>query len=566
MANFAVTPTDTTFTVQVGENTLAAANSATAAAASAALIAPDANSNSRLGSGGASITTGARNIIAGVGAANTMTSSTDSIVMGFRAGEVNSAIGSSVILGSFTSYLGTGAISNSVIIGSLAALPFAGSDMVAVGHAAFQNATSNRGTAVGTSAGQFTTTGFGQTLLGFNAQGGTTFDYTIAIGYSAQASADRQISLGTADNNNMRIFGEDFARIYLNNDGDNWWLLSTGPGTAPTREYNLGIGIGALLGVTDGYNNLAAGPLAGAGVVGGENTVFYGAFAGQFCNADISDSTLVGVKAGQHGAGGAGFTAVGFRSQQMSLAFNCTTLGDSALWLNQGNGAVGIGYTAGEFIREGDGAVVIGLSAGAYRLNAQRCVFIGANSGAIASNKLNVDISEENFLADKASLGLSAAIAAAGGIAAGQDNVGIGWQSLMECRGSRTVAIGTNAGGSLVGSANQLLSNVHIGFNCGFNANQKADAFNQIVIGQQAWGDKDNQVVLGGAGITETILRGVTRHTTFTVATLPSASTMGAGARAFVTDANSTTFASVVAGGGSNGVPVYSDGTNWRIG
>lgn len=36
MANFAVTPTDTTFTVQVGENTLAAANSATAAAASAA--------------------------------------------------------------------------------------------------------------------------------------------------------------------------------------------------------------------------------------------------------------------------------------------------------------------------------------------------------------------------------------------------------------------------------------------------------------------------------------------------------------------------------------------------
>lgn len=35
MANFAVTPTDTTFSVQVGENTLAAANSATAAAASA---------------------------------------------------------------------------------------------------------------------------------------------------------------------------------------------------------------------------------------------------------------------------------------------------------------------------------------------------------------------------------------------------------------------------------------------------------------------------------------------------------------------------------------------------
>lgn len=39
-----------------------------------------------------------------------------------------------------------------------------------------------------------------------------------------------------------------------------------------------------------------------------------------------------------------------------------------------------------------------------------------------------------------------------------------------------------------------------------------------------------------------------------------------ASVRGFVTDANSTTFASVVAGGGANGVPVYFDGTDWRIG
>jgi hypothetical protein len=51
-----------------------------------------------------------------------------------------------------------------------------------------------------------------------------------------------------------------------------------------------------------------------------------------------------------------------------------------------------------------------------------------------------------------------------------------------------------------------------------------------------------------------------------TVASLPSASTAGAGAKMFVTDANATTFASTVAGGGSNDVPVYSDGTNWKIG
>ena len=52
----------------------------------------------------------------------------------------------------------------------------------------------------------------------------------------------------------------------------------------------------------------------------------------------------------------------------------------------------------------------------------------------------------------------------------------------------------------------------------------------------------------------------------YTVATLPAAATVGAGSRAFASDANATTFNSIVAGGGANYVPVFSDGTNWRIG
>lgn len=50
----------------------------------------------------------------------------------------------------------------------------------------------------------------------------------------------------------------------------------------------------------------------------------------------------------------------------------------------------------------------------------------------------------------------------------------------------------------------------------------------------------------------------------YVVGSLPSAST--AYQRAFVVDATATTFNSIVAGGGSNKVPVFSDGTNWRIG
>jgi hypothetical protein len=57
-----------------------------------------------------------------------------------------------------------------------------------------------------------------------------------------------------------------------------------------------------------------------------------------------------------------------------------------------------------------------------------------------------------------------------------------------------------------------------------------------------------------------------TIQTPITVASLPAAATGNQGARYFVSDATATTYASVVAGGGANIIPVYSDGTNWRIG
>lgn len=54
--------------------------------------------------------------------------------------------------------------------------------------------------------------------------------------------------------------------------------------------------------------------------------------------------------------------------------------------------------------------------------------------------------------------------------------------------------------------------------------------------------------------------------TVHTVATLPSAVTSKAGARTFVSDSSVTTFNSTVAGGGSNTVPVFFNGTDWKVG
>ena len=54
--------------------------------------------------------------------------------------------------------------------------------------------------------------------------------------------------------------------------------------------------------------------------------------------------------------------------------------------------------------------------------------------------------------------------------------------------------------------------------------------------------------------------------TVYTVATLPSASTYGKGTKAFVSDALSPTYGATVASGGAVATPVYSDGTNWKVG
>ena len=58
----------------------------------------------------------------------------------------------------------------------------------------------------------------------------------------------------------------------------------------------------------------------------------------------------------------------------------------------------------------------------------------------------------------------------------------------------------------------------------------------------------------------------IVKTTAVTVSQLPSAATVGAGARAFVTDANSTTFNAALVGGGANNMPVFSNGTGWFIG
>lgn len=75
-----------------------------------------------------------------------------------------------------------------------------------------------------------------------------------------------------------------------------------------------------------------------------------------------------------------------------------------------------------------------------------------------------------------------------------------------------------------------------------------------------------NVAAFMATNMSDVVIGNYVKVTPVTVQNLPSAVDAGTGARAFVTDANGTTFNNAVAGGGSNEVPVFSDGAVWRIG
>ena len=120
-----------------------------------------------------------------------------------------------------------------------------------------------------------------------------------------------------------------------------------------------------------------------------------------------------------------------------------------------------------------------------------------------------------------------------------------------------SVAGGSNAGLSLRGGTGVVLVS---GSSLSFS-NHTA----QIYAGSQDTAlERQSPAVLkatnaaGGAGLI--------RLPALTVATLPAAATAGVGARSTVTDALAPTFMATVTAGGAVITPVYSDGTNWKVG
>ena len=221
-----------------------------------------------------------------------------------------------------------------------------------------------------------------------------------------------------------------------------------------------------------------------------------------------------------------------------SVATNIA-LGDTALDSNTtGSNNVAVGYNAMTANTDGFQNTAVGSEA------------LDANTSGDYSTALGYQALTAATTAD---YNVAAGYRALNATTTGGSNTAVGADALLLATGTGNTAVGRQAGDSITtGSNNLVLGN-------------GADASAATV---------SNEITLGNSSVTSMRVPGLTltagtkwiNNGTQTVAMLVAAGTAGAGARAVVTDANATTFAAIVAGGGANVVPVYSDGTNWRIG
>jgi hypothetical protein len=389
--------------------------------------------------------------------------------------------------------------------------------------------------------------------------------YTYSAGTTTPIATYTSSSGGTANANPIVLdsAGRTPAQIWLTEGSSYKFVLETALGVTIKTDDNIfasyelakevavavGKGFGGLT------SNIAVGDSALANLSSGSaiNNTAVGYDAAYGLSA-APNNTAVGALALYSGSGAGYATAIG--SQAMYAGSNAygTAIGYRAAYNDAGQYNVAVGYDALFASSSGSDNTAVGANA----LDA----YTGNDAVAVGRSALGANTSGTGNTA----VGKDAALL----VVTGAYNVAVGWTALDAATTSNNTAVGASALGALTSGAN----NVALGFQAG---DALTTGSNNLVLGYDAdvsAAGVSNEITLGNASVTSMRVPGLTltaglkwiNNGTQTVAALVAAATAGAGARAVVTDANATTFHSIVAGGGANVVPVFSDGTNWRIG
>lgn len=223
---------------------------------------------------------------------------------------------------------------------------------------------------------------------------------------------------------------------------------------------NIGLGEWALHDVAAGGGNIAIGDFA------------------MSKQANLSHSIGIGIDA----------------LRNATAASDCIAIGSEALKLMQtGTGTTVVGRLAFSQLPEGGNNTGIGDSVGRYSVSAVGNCVMGYRTFERSNGDYNVAVGYAAMFQREVG---------DGNVAVGSGALG---SSAATALGNANVAVGYNSGYSLRNGS----GNVFVGADAGNHPSQKPDALNSIAIGDDAYTDKDNQVVLGNPNIAETVLRGV---------------------------------------------------------
>jgi hypothetical protein len=232
---------------------------------------------------------------------------------------------------------------------------------------------------------------------------------------------------------------------------------------------------------------------------------------------------------------------------------NAVSLGQDAGYYNQGNEALAIGYRSGN-TNQGASAIAIGSTAGNSGQGA-RAIAIGEFAGQTnqSANSIILNATGSAVNGDgpgfhvapvRQSLGIALPIA--------QYNT-----STKELTYSEIIINGTTIAA--------VDSNVDLRLDA--NGEGAVDFGSIKIKRNNIIGVNSNEdIVIDPSGTGGVVVVGTITTQVYITSTIPLASAAGVGARAFVTDANATTFGTAYVGGSTNKVPVWSDGSAWYIG
>lgn len=454
---------------------------------------------------------------------------------------------------------------------------------IAIGHEAGQNLQSQDTIAIGTSAG-YTNQKSNAIALGYYAgfafQGNNSIAIGALAGYDGVTAQPTNSIVINATNSNLQSDGANrfFVKPVRNTSTSDLLYYNSTTGeisysTAPSTSI-----------ISNGTSNISI-PSANGNVVvsvAGNANVLTITGTGINVNGTISGNIPTANFANFAGnvtvAAQPNITSLG-NLTTLTLVSNIVKLGNGSSATSNGV-AIGANSTA-----TGTGPVAIGRDSSAgfsgvavgygARANSSQTIAIGEDAIATSSQTIAIGNGARTGtgVSDAIAIGQSAianttnsvsiGFLAGSGSTTGANKIAIGYQAGMSSTTSDTIAIGARAGRSAQ-AQNTIILNAS-------GANLNATTANTFTV-KPIRNLANNNVLMYNATTGEITYDTLQNYTTYvktistTVGALANAATIGAGGRAFVTDANTTTFNAVVGGGGANSVPVFSDGTDWKVG